>query len=213
MNSSCAAVAFASSLGTAALAGAGAAEGDALALLSQRQAPDAAVRDDAAAPAVAPVPVARFGAQWSWRVNVEADWIGDLQGANEAMARIGASWFFFENVELAGYVTGGYVWQDVENAGTYGLDLELRWHFLAKETWSLFASIGGGVMGSTASVPEGGSEFNFTPSAGLGATFEVADGLRLYLSARWFHVSNAGTFADNPGRDNLSLWAGLSFGL
>lgn len=211
MNTRCAAVALTASIGTAALAGAP--EGDALALLAERQAPEAAARLDATVPAAAPVAVARFGAQWSWRLNVEADWIGDFQGANEAMARVGASWFFFENVELAGYVTGGYVWQAVENAGTYGLDLELRWHFLAEDTWSLFASIGGGVMGSTASVPEGGSEFNFTPSAGLGATFEVADGLRLYLSARWFHVSNAGTFADNPGRDSLSLWAGLSFGL
>lgn len=199
--------------GSVALAQPGVPVGDALALLEARQPQGAAVRDDAPVPAAAPVPVARFGAQWSWRLNVEADWIGDFQGANEAMARIGASWFFFENVELAGYVTGGYVWQAVEDAGTYGLDLELRWHFLAEDTWSLFASIGGGVMGSTASVPEGGSEFNFTPSAGLGATFEVAEGLRLYLSARWFHVSNAGTFADNPGRDNLSLWAGLSFGL
>jgi hypothetical protein len=173
--------------------------GDALDLLAQQ--PPAA-----AAPA-------RFGAQWSWRLDVEADWACDFEDANQAMARVGVAWFFVDDVELAGYLTGGYAWQPVENAGTYGLDLELRWHFLARETWSLFASIGGGVMGSTASVPEDGSQFNFTPSVGLGATVEVADNTRLYVSARWFHVSNAGTYANNPGRDNLSLWFGLSFGL
>lgn len=158
-------------------------------------------------------PVRRFGEQWSWRLDVEGDWINDLSDANQAMARLGIAWFFVDDVELAGYVTGGYVWQPVEDAGAYGLDLELRWHFLARDTWSLFASIGGGVMGSTASVPDGGSEFNFTPSLGLGCTLEVARDIRLYVSARWLHISNAGTYADNPGRDNLSVWAGLSFGL
>lgn len=189
-----------------ALAGASAAAPvDALALLQASDSPSAE-----AAPAA---PARRFGEQWSWRLDVEGDWINDLGDANQAMARIGLAWFFVDDVELAGYVTGGYVWQPVEDAGAYGLDLELRWHFLARDTWSLFASVGGGVMGSTASVPEGGSEFNFTPSVGLGCTLEVASDVRLYLSARWFHVSNAGTYADNPGRDNLSVWAGLSFGL
>lgn len=178
---------------------------DALALLQSTDPPPVD-----AAPAA---PARRFGEQWSWRLDVEADWINDFSDANQAMARIGVAWFFVDHVELAGYLTGGYVWQPVEDAGAYGLDLELRWHFLARDTWSLFASVGGGVLGSTANVPEGGSEFNFTPSIGLGGTLEVAPDIRLYLSARWFHISNAGTFANNPGRDNISLWAGLSFGL
>ena len=193
-------------LATSALAGAASGSPvDALALLQSTDAPSIGATPSA--------PARRFGEQWSWRLDVEADWINDLSDANQAMARIGVAWFFVEHVELAGYVTGGYVWQPVENAGAYGLDLELRWHFLARDTWSLFASVGGGLMGSTASVPDGGSEFNFTPSLGLGCTLEVASDVRLYLSARWFHVSNAGTYADNPGRDNLSVWAGLSFGL
>lgn len=155
----------------------------------------------------------RFGAKDSVRVNIEGEWIGDFEDANQAQGRIGASWFFVQDAELAFYGTGGYAWQPGEDAGTYGLDLELRWHFLAREEWSLFASAGGGVMGSTSAVPSDGSQFNFTPSLGGGATVEVADGVRLYLSARWYHVSNGGTYADNPGRNGLGLWAGLSFGL
>lgn len=168
---------------------------DALSLLAARAAP------------------AEFGAKDSWRLNVEGEWIGDFEDANQAQARIGASWFFARNVELALYGTGGYVWQPGEDAGTYGLDLEIRWHFLARDEWSLFASVGGGVMGSTSPVPDGGSPFNFTPSVGGGATLEVAENTRLYVSARWYHVSNGGTYANNPGRNGLGLWIGLSFGM
>ena len=154
-----------------------------------------------------------FGAKDSWRLNLEGDWIGDFEGANEFQGRIGAAWFFVQNAELALYGTGGYVWQPGTEAGTYGLDLEVRWHCIAREDWSVFLSIGGSVMGATEPVPADGTSFCLTPSAGFGATFEVAEDTRLYLSARWYHISNGGTSASNPGRDNLSLWAGLSFGL
>jgi len=164
---------------------------------------------------LAPVPTARpaFGSKDSWRLNLEGDWIADFEDANEFQARIGASWFFVDNAEIAFYGTGGYVWQPVADAGTYGFDVEVRWHCVARADWSLFLSIGGSVMGSTEPVPSGGSSFNFTPSVGFGGTVEVAEDVRLYMSARWYHISNAGLYADNPGRDNLSLWAGLSFGL
>ncbi|MCX5641179.1 MAG: acyloxyacyl hydrolase [Planctomycetota bacterium] len=155
----------------------------------------------------------RFGAKDSWRVNLEGEWMTDFQDANDVQARIGVAWFFVENAELALYGSGGYVSQPGQDAGTYGMDLEVRWHFLARETWSLFGSIGCGVMGSTSSVPSDGSEFNFTPSIGAGATIEVAENTRLYMSARWDHISNAQTYADNPGRDNLGVWLGLSFGM
>ena len=167
----------------------------------------------AAAPTVTAVTAPRFGAKDSWRLNFEGEWMGDFQDANELQGRIGAAWFFVDNAELALYGTGGYVSQPGQDAGMYGIDLEARWHFLARETWSLFGSIGCGVMGSTASVPSDGSEFNFTPSIGAGATIEVAENTRLYMSARWYHISNAQTYADNPGRDNLGVWVGLSFGM
>jgi hypothetical protein len=161
---------------------------------------------------VAPAKAA-FGSKDSWRLNFEGDWMDDFEGANAFQARVGAAWFFVDNAELALYGTGGYVWQPTQDAGTYGLDLEVRWHALAFDRWSLFASVGSSVMGSTAPVPNGGSSFNFTPTVGIGATLEVADDTRLYVSARWYHVSNAGLYANNPGRDSLSIWAGLSFGL
>lgn len=175
-------------------------------------APDAAA-DGGGLPEPASPARPRFGARDSLRLDVEGDWIYDFADADELQARVGLAWFVFDNVELAMYLTGGYVWQPGTDVGTFGLDLELRWHFLAFESWSLFSSIGGGMMGSTASVPSDGSPFNFTPSLGGGVTVEVAADTRLYLAARWFHISNGGTYAANPGRDNLSVWAGLSFSL
>jgi hypothetical protein len=112
----------------------------------------------AATPIVTAVTTPRFGAKDSWRLNFEGEWMGDFQDANELQGRIGAAWFFVDNAELALYGTGGYVSQPGQDAGMYGIDLEARWHFLARETWSLFGSIGCGVMGSTASVPSDGSE-------------------------------------------------------
>jgi hypothetical protein len=176
-------------------------------------APPDAGRTDALSllPAAAPKPA--FGTKDSWRFNLEGDWMDDFEGANEVQARVGAAWFFVDGAELAMYGTGGYVWQPVEDAGTYGFDLEVRWHALSFERWSAFLSIGGSVMGSTAAVPSGGSSFNFTPNVGAGITLDVMQDTRLYLSARWYHISNAGLYADNPGRDSLSLWAGLSFAM
>ncbi len=158
--------------------------------------------------AAAPRP---FGAADSWRLDVEADWIADFDDANMAQLRVGVAWFFVEDFEMALYATGAFVDQPGTDAGLFGADLEFRWHFLKGEWWSLFASAGCGVAGSTASVPAGGTNFNFTPSAGGGITFDVAPDVRAYVSARWFHISNAGTSTQNPGRDNLSLWVGLSF--
>jgi hypothetical protein len=177
---------------------------------NQQPAADAVVT---APPAEAPAPRLAFGTKDSLRLDIEGDGMWDFENAEQFQGRIGLAWFCAQNVELAFYATGGFVWQDGGNAGTYGFDVELRWHFLAREEWSLFGSIGGGVMGSTRSVPSDGSPFNFTPSLGLGGTYEVAPDTRLYAEGRWYHISNAETYVDNPGRNNLGIWVGLSFAL
>jgi hypothetical protein len=177
---------------------------------NQQPAADAVIT---APPAEAPAPRTAFGTKDSLRLDIEGEGMWDFENAEQFQGRIGLAWFCAQNVELAFYATGGYVWQDGGNAGTYGFDVELRWHFLAREEWSLFGSIGGGVMGSTRSVPSDGSPFNFTPSLGLGGTYEVAPDTRLYAEGRWYHISNAETYVDNPGRNNLGIWVGLSFAL
>jgi len=173
------------------------------------------------APAVAvpvePVPVpARFGAKDSWRLDLEGEWVTStsrVNGIDLGLGRIGVAWFFVENFEVALYAELGGAAQTSDGAFIYGGDLEFRWHLFAFDRWSIFASAGCGIIGSTEPVPPGGTQFNFTPCAGAGVTFDVWEGTRLYLSARWFHVSNASTSSNNPGFNGLGIWAGLSFAL
>jgi hypothetical protein len=159
-----------------------------------------------------PLP-ARFGAKDSWRLDLEGEWTGDFEDINLGLGRIGVAWFFVDHFEVALYATLGGASQPGTGAFVYGGDLEFRWHFLAFERWSVFASAGCGIVGATDPVPPGGTAFNFTPCAGAGITFDVWEGTRAYVSARWFHISNASTSSDNPGYNGLGVWAGLSFAL
>ncbi len=67
------------------------------------------------------------------------------------------------------------------------------------------------VPGQSSDQPEGGANFNFTPQAGAGVTFEVAENVRFFGGVRWNHISNANTSESNPPRDSLFMYAGVSF--
>lgn len=170
----------------------------------------------APADAAAPQPRAvrqRFGARDTVRIDVEGDWICDWAGLNIGQGRVGVAWFFADDVEWAIYGQGSAIWQTGQDAAAGGFDFELRWHFVQAEGWSLFAGVGIGMLEATEPVPTGGTQFNFTPSAGVGGTLALTDDTRLYVGVRWYHISNAGTSTDNPGMNGTSLWLGLSFGL
>lgn len=177
----------------------------------------AATPADAATPAgaasIAPEQTERFGAKNSLRLAFEGDWIYNWGEANQVQGRVGLQWFVFDNVELAIFGTLNYVWQPREDAFGGGFDMQLRWHFISEQDWSIFAEVGGGILGTTEPVPANGSDFNFTPNVGFGATYAINSTTRLYAGVRWFHISNAGLYAKNPGRDSSSVWLGLSFKL
>ena len=60
-------------------------------------------------------------------------------------------------------------------------------------------------------VPGNGTEFNFTPQAGLGVTYDIGNEVRLIGGVKWHHISNADLDEDNPGRDSIMAYAGVSF--
>ena len=108
--------------------------------------------------------------------------------------------------------------QQGDDAFGVNFTLLMRWHFLVRDTWSLYVDGGAGLLGTTEIVPgqssdqpEGGANFNFTPQAGAGATFEVAENVRFFGGVRWYHISNANTNESNPARDSLFVYAGVSF--
>ena len=129
----------------------------------------------------------------------------------------GFSYFIVDDLSLEiEFNLMGFSQQGTDAFGV-NFTLLMRWHFLVRETWSLYVDGGAGLLGTTAIVPseslsqpEGGASFNFTPQAGAGVTFEVAENVRFFGGVRWNHISNANTSESNPPRDSLFMYAGVS---
>ena len=109
----------------------------------------------------------------------------------------------------------GFFGMDVDQTGSnadgFNFTLQLRWHFIDANSWSMFVEGGVGLLRTGANVPTGGSEFNFTIQLGSGFSFDAGNNNRWLVGARWFHISNANTYNNNPGRDSAMLWTGISF--
>jgi len=166
---------------------------------------------------IAPRP-ARYGEEDSWWWTV-----GGLGGASvnngdaSAAAFVGASTFLAEDFEFSLDLTVWYLGEDDpagDDAAAINFNPKLRYHFIHEEDYTLFAEAGVGLLLATEEAPEGGSEFNFTPQAGVGATFPLSGGPdRLVVGVNWRHFSNANVFGSdkNPGRDDLVAYVAVTF--
>jgi hypothetical protein len=170
--------------------------------------------------ATAPEPVAEvpeatlavFGQQ-------DTDWLTISGGVSDDFYKstdlnLSLRWtrFIVDDVELG--AEAGLWYFDQENDRTFGLNgtLFMRWHFVSRDSWTLFTDAGMGLLFSGDDAPDGGTSFNFTPRAGVGATFRIADnGTRLEVGIRWVHISNAriAGSGSNPGRDGPMIYAGV----
>lgn len=119
--------------------------------------------------------------------------------------------FIEDNLSLVTQFNGVYVDQLGSDAGGGNLMLLMRWHYLVEASWSAFFEAGMGVLWMSNNVPPEGSNFNFTPQAAFGLTFDIGENNRAHIALGWIHISNANTFNDNPGRDSFIIHAGLSF--
>lgn len=122
----------------------------------------------------------------------------------------GLSEFFANGHSINLELNSMYFSQSGDNAVGLNLTGLFRWHFYQKPNWTLFVDVGGGILGTTNKVPSGGSSFNFTPQAGGGATIRLDEDKQLFLGLRWHHISNADLYEDNPGRDSIMGYVGLS---
>ena len=122
--------------------------------------------------------------------------------------------FLIDDFEFIGEVGGWYFSQDGDDAGGINPGFTLRWHFVNRDRWTLYADAGIGLLFTTDDVPDGGSSFDFMPRAGGGVSFRLDDrGTRGYVGARWHHISNARINGDsaNPDRDGVTLYGGVMF--
>jgi hypothetical protein len=157
---------------------------------------------------------AAFGTEDTWRLNFLAGGgfaVDEDKDTIFGLAGVGFSYFIIENISLEIELYGAGFDQPGEDAAGIGFNLLVRWHFVAQDTWSLYFDGGAGMLGTTANVPPGTISFNFTPQAGVGATFEIADETRLFVGVRLHHISNANIGDQNFGLDNIMAYAGVSF--
>lgn len=154
----------------------------------------------------------RFGAAGSWRWQILGGGGTGTDSISNAQFGAGVSWFVVDDLSVDVQANADYF--DQSGPSAWGGDVELlfRWHFLARDTWSLYVDGGCGLMWTSHDVPPDSASFNFIPQAGAGITWEIASDTRLMLGARWFHASNANTGSPNPSYNGVFVYAGVSFG-
>lgn len=138
----------------------------------------------------------------------------DLEDRHLARMGVGISYFIDDDISVDFELNGVY-FDLTETDDAFGLNanLLLRWHFLVAEdrSWSVYVDGGAGLLLASEEVPQHASNFNFTPQLGAGVSFDVGEDARLFTGIRWFHVSNANVYDENPGVDFALVYVALAF--
>ncbi len=148
-------------------------------------------------------------------VGTRSWWVGGVGGVefgiNQlAAVRGGVDWFIATDFSLGLQADLGWAATKGDRGGLLlGVAPMLRWHFLNRERWSLFAEVGVGLAWTTVRIPEGGSRLNFTPQAAIGFTHDLEGDWRLGGTLGWYHMSNARTSNNNPGLDAVAITVGI----
>jgi hypothetical protein len=177
-------------------------------------APGLTLNPEQPAPEVLPASTSgRFGAAGTRWITLGTGAGMDGRGATDITGFIQATWFIVQDVEFGGEVGLWHFDQEGQDAEGASIAALVRWHFVNEHRLSLFVDGGIGLLGSTGDVPAEGTDVNFLPRAGFGATYRPWDGdTRVMLGLRWHHISNARSSGaeDNPSRDGAMLYVGLS---
>lgn len=101
---------------------------------------------------------------------------------------------------------------DPKTAYAAGLTLMYRYHFSSNRRFAPFVEIGPGFVLTNLNdkIEEIGGHFQFSAQAGIGVRTALSESSDLVLSARWLHLSNAGTRSPNTGLNNYLVTAGYS---
>jgi len=132
-------------------------------------------------------------AQGSWSLSTYGSYTKNFTGEQAKMAggTVGLGYYVWENVSLNAEVSGYYDQQSGQDSTISDLGILLRHHLICRGRFSFFADVGAGLSYANHPTPPGGTYFNFTEEAGLGATWQLSGDLHLIGGVRYFHLSNA----------------------
>jgi len=133
---------------------------------------------------------------------------------------VGVDWFFWDDIAIVTEFIGyGVNHEDRlgstdESSAGFGFNLLARWHCIKSpdEKLAFFLEGGAGIALFNQDTPEpDGSNFNFSPQAGVGVKWRCADNIGIIAGVRYLHISNAGLASgDNPGIDAIGGYGGLT---
>jgi hypothetical protein len=105
------------------------------------------------------------------------------------------------------------VFAQFEPKAMYGVGLApvvWRWNFPPRPSWSAYAELSMGGLWTTAALPEGTSQGNFTAHWGGGVRLRQRGSNALLLGYRFQHFSNGNQLGSNPGVNSHVVIAGWS---
>jgi opacity protein-like surface antigen len=160
--------------------------------------------------------------QGTWALQFRGSWFEDYNNSNVTYwsGAVALAYYIDDrlaiNAELAGYdIESGYP-EDIEvQMGSF--TLQLRYHFLVRDRYSLYLDGGAGVRMADNRFPNypseerRGTRFGFVLRGGGGLTFRLTDHTHIFVGGEWHHVSNGHDKPNNPPTDGINIYTGLMF--
>ncbi|MGB7156566.1 MAG: acyloxyacyl hydrolase [Tepidisphaeraceae bacterium] len=138
---------------------------------------------------------------------------GDAGKGEMYLLHVGFGYHFEDYQSISLDLFGGYVRSGIDdNGGVIGADAVYRNHFYrgADDEWTIFLEGGLGLQQASTNY-SGERHFNFRTRFGLGASFEIDEGVRALVGASYQHISDAGMAGGGGGFDGPMLYAGVTF--
>jgi hypothetical protein len=149
----------------------------------------------------------------------ETFWTDAKGRGDSASASIGLNYFVEDRVALMAELTPMRIFnQSDADVYSYELSVGARYYFAEFELGtvpvSFYGEILGGFMHGARSVPEAGSNFNFTQDTGVGVEMKLADNVSWITGYRFQHLSNGDLFNDdNPSQNDNQIYTGIAIEL
>ncbi|MCA9251421.1 MAG: acyloxyacyl hydrolase [Phycisphaerales bacterium] len=160
-----------------------------------------------------------FTGTYGHAVKGETFWADGKGRGDSASASVGLNYFAEDRLALMAELTPmRFFNQSDGDAYSYELSLGARYYFAEFELGtmpvSLYAEILGGMMHGAHSIPEEGSNFNFTQDTGVGMEMKLADNVSWITGYRFQHLSNGDLFNDdNPSQNDNQVYTGIAIEL